>query len=508
MSGFGSLNRSSSVLSRIRVDFRCFFFIILQLIVLASQDYYLQHSGEGLYGWCQTCCTFILINMALQAAFFQIIGRLLSLGSLFIASSYLVNSSFCILIAFGAQDPSSALMVLHLPRFGVDSFIEANRYALDCIGFTAIGCFCASAFKLLHVDEEKDKDNPTRGPEVCLVVGRTLSLVFGAVYFASTGIMVLISLRSGNYSAMADAMNLPFMNDAVNYHSFFFAGLFLLMAYYKQIGELRKSKQLMVFAVLCIILSFFSGVRSRGTMQLLVLLALWVACIEKPKMKTILVICVSGIIILQLMAAIRSVRSGELSLSSITDALFSLDNSLIFEVLNEYGNSLFATAGMMDWVSEPHAFDFVIKQLGSVLPSVSSWGGEVFLSPTVRTGFEDAYNLGSTYIVDVYYYFGAAGPLLAGIFGLWISLLEKRVLSRALSADYISIAAMMPGILAVFNSARASMDLGLKMFLYSAAIFYLVFHVCFERRMRDIGSNAQPLHNRGVVNAKAGKSNG
>lgn len=477
-----SLNGRLSV-TDVVVDFRCCVFVALQVIILLAQNACLPYSEEGMYIWCQKCFIFILANVTLQVLAFQKIGRLVSLGSLFILCSYLVNCSFCILVALDAQDSNSAFALVQLPRFGQDAFIEATRYALNCIGSVAMGYYCLSAFSIRR-GRPKRINSLSETSDTYLILGKLFSVVFGAIYFASTAVMVASSIRVGNYSINSETMSLPFMNDAINLHPFYFAGLFLLMVHYKKIGKLRVSKYLMMFAVACIVLSFFSGARSRGTMQLLVLLVLWVCCIDRPKLKTVLFSIVLCIVLLQLMAAIRIARSGELSVLSVAEAFFSLDNSLIYEVLNEYGLSLFSTAGLMNWVDELHPLDFVLRQVGSILPGASSWGGEALLTPTVRTGFEATYHLGSTYIADIYYYFGSYGPLAAAGLGLWIALLDKFIEARSLAGDYFAVAVAMPGVLAVFNSARASIDLGIKMFLYSALIFYIAFLVIKNERRK------------------------
>lgn len=491
--------RTTSFSSSMVINFRCCLFVFLQLSIVCVQDVVLRSSTGGMQWWCQNACIFIALNIALQAASFHSMGGALSLGSLFLVCSYLVNCSFCILIAFDAQGADSALMVTLLPRFGLDSFIGASRYALNCICYVAAGYFLAQTLSFRSGDELTAHRMPNSMAQNYYSVGKALTVVFGIVYFVSTAIMIFMSFRSGSYASMTEAMSLPFMSDAVNFHPFFFAGLFLLMAHYKQIGRLDVSKRLMVFAVLSLVFSFFSGVRSRGTMQLLVLLVIWTVCIDRPKPKTVLIGTVFGIVILQLMAAIRSVRTVGLSFESVATAFFSLENSLIYEVLNEYGSSLFATAGLMNWVNQTHPVDFLARQIGSVLPAISAWGGEIFLSPTVRTGFESAYHLGSTYVAETFYYFGSAGPYISAVLGIWIALLDKHVWRKAAAGDYLAVAVAMPGILSVFNSTRASMDFGFKMFLYSALIIYLLSLIISSERNYKKG-HRHPFINKSNIN--------
>ena len=464
---------TGSKIADVFVDLRCFVFVAMQIAIVCIQNFVLRYSGEGLVQWCQRCLLLILINMMIQSVFFGVMRKIISIGSLFLACSYLVNCSFCILLSCGLGDADSALMLVHLPRFGVPSFIKATLYALNCISYIAIGYFIVSAFcwKCQIITEVQHFQH--RRQPLLLTLGSFFSLVFGVLYFTSTIAMVVLSMGSGDYSTNVETIRMPFMSEALNLQPFFFVGLFMLMVHYKQEQKLEISRKLMLFAVLCLVLSFFSGARSRGTMQLLVLLVLWVRCIEKPDAKTVAIMLVLGVILLQLMSAIRSVRKGDLSIVSIASAFFSLENSLVYEVLNEYGTSLFVTAGFMNWVSDVHPVDFIVRQIGSILPGVSSWGGEVFLPPAVTMGFENAYHLGSTYVADIYYYFGSNGSYVAVVLGIWIAYLDKLIMRRVLDGNYMQIAILMPCILSVFNCSRASVDFGFKMLVYSAAIFLL-----------------------------------
>ena len=183
---------------------------------------------------------------------------------------------------------------------------------------------------------------------------------------------------------------------------------------------------------------------------------------------------IAGLVMIQLLSAVRFARStGALSFGLIISEFFSFQNNILYETLNEFGGSIFVTVGFMNNRYHGGALDFFLKEILSILPKISSWGGELFQPPTVRTGFEASYQLGSTYIADFYYYFGNLGQYVVGILGLIFVAIDNSLIKKSLEKKYLSAMVIFPGIVSLFNSVRAQATLGIKMFVYSWLIFKL-----------------------------------
>lgn len=459
-------------LNNIRISRRAFPFIILQVLLLALQCSVLSNIGSFSFAdECDLILAFVVADVALQVAGLIVIDRLVSIGGLFLLATYLVNLSYVVLLAFDAQGATSALSLIYLSRYGQRTFLLASVYALNVACFLFLGYLLFSIFRFRRDSPEVSTDRAVPS-QLYRPIGLFASVVFGAVYIVSTAYQLVYVFAQGSYVDWAlNVSHSSFMSNVLTLEPFFFAGLYLLMAYYKTEGRIDVSRKILLFAVFCIVLSFLTGSRSRGVMLLLVLLTLWIKTIERISPKTLFVYLVCGLFLFQLMYAVRSVRGYDLSLLGYIQAFFSSENSLLYETLNEFGATICATAGLMNAAPQAHPLDFFIKEIGSILPGISSWGGDAFLAPTVRTGIEQRYHMGSSFVGDLYFYFKSAGQPMAVLYGFWIAFLDGFVESRGSRGAFWPIAVAFPGLYAVFNSVRAPISLGLKMFLYSFIIF-------------------------------------
>lgn len=424
---------------------------------------------------CMKIFFFGAVNIILQITSLLMLGRLISLGGLFIPVTYLVNLSYVTLIAFHAQGPSSALTVLYLSRYGQYTFLKASIYALNTVCFVFLGYLLFSIFTFTMQDTASE-DSATANISLSqiLSIGKPSSVLFGLIYFISISYQLMFSFTHQSYVDLASITRTPLLNTAINLQPFFFAGLYLLMVYYKLDDRMNISRRLLLFAIFSLVISFFTGSRSRGMMMLLVLLILWEKTIEKISPRTFWACLLWGVVLLQLLYSIRSVRGHELTFENWAIAFFSMKDNIIYETLNEFGASICATAGLMNVTMTARPADFLIKEVGSILPNVSTWGGAAFQIPVDREGIEQLYHMGSTFVGDLYFYFGEAGQYLAMFIGAWIAGLDNFIESRRNAGRYWGIAIAIPGLYTVFNSSRASISLGLKMFLYSFVIFSIL----------------------------------
>lgn len=463
-----------------KVTKKTMLYVIIQLFVLVAENVVLNMvSVDNLGLWCAIASTCIVINIVIQTIGLSSEGQLFSLGGIFITFSYLIHCSYAILMALNAFSSSSAIYTVFFVDHGMSSFTQAIKYAMNGISILFIG------YKIVAKNRVSSyiKDNVDCNDfnyEILKKYGYILSICFGIIYFISTIRMVMLVLQNGSYNNLNEITSSFFMSLALNLQAFFFEGLYLLMIYYKKRGNERKCRVMFVIITVALVLSFLTGARSRAIMILLVMILFWVNDIEPIKLRKLLIYVISGLLMLQLMIAVRTSRDVGFSLKGVIESFFNFEDNVFHETLNEFGSSIFVTAGFMNGYEVGHPVDFIIKELGSIIPRISAWGGEIFLSSTRRTGFEESYHLGVTYIADFYYYFGVYGQYLLALYGAWIAILDNKISEWRSKGKYIAMAVAIPGLVLVFNSVRASATLGLKMFLYSYIIF-MILRVFFSK---------------------------
>lgn len=458
--------------------------VFVQLIMLIVYNITIRTVGSyNTVGFCQMTSVFMIVMLIFQIVGLNKVNRLYSIGTAFVLFSYIINLSFCVLTALKAVGSNSAFSYLFIPTFGYDSFVFATRFAFNSIVALSIGYTLVSAQDNGHgfngVTTTDEKENLL----IFKRVGTWLTVIFGLIYIVSIAFQVYVSMSYGTYAALGLVNSMYFVTLAFNLQAFFFAGIYLLMIYYKKVGRVIVSKRLFFFAVLLILIGMLSGARSRSMMILIVLMFFYFNDIEKPTPKKIVLYIILGFILLQFMAAIRMARSGAYSFSSILGFFTEIESNIFYETANEFGTSIFVTAGFNKLNLSGQPIDFFISQIGDVIPRISYWGGKIFESAILQSGFEERYHIGTTYIADFYYYFGNLGPLIISFFGAWIALIENRISTLRKSGEFLSIAIWIPGLISIVNTIRASATLGLKMIVYSYIIIW--FFTAFYSRGKN-----------------------
>lgn len=431
---------------------------------------------------CYVLAIFVILNLVTQIIGLYRLNRLFSVGGMLIIFSYLVNCSHMVLMAFDLFTSDSVIYTVFFKRFNKLSFYDASQYALFGISFIFIGY-------IFFIKEEKNDNiitfKPNNKMKFMKQYGIILSIIFGSIYLLQMIFSISSSLSAGSYHVQSELGESFFIRIARNLESFFLEGMFIMMLYYKLKGEIKKSKVVLTVTVIMFGLYCLTGVRSRPVMLLLILIILWMKDITiRVKKRYIILLLLGGLLVLQFLMSIRETRGMEFSLNNIVNTFFSIDNNILYETLNEFGSSIFVTAGFMEGHYSGKPWEVLIREFCGIFPSISSWGGEVFLSATVRSGFEERYALGCTYVAEFYYYFGNIGQVLMAFWGIWICLIDNFVDKLRNQGRYLSIAIAIPGMVTVLNSTRASLSLGLKMFLYSWLIYVAICAILNRGKVR------------------------
>ncbi len=444
----------------------------VQLIVLIIENIIWNQNNifnADVHIWFAITSIMIIINISIQIISLKLENKLLTFGGIFIILSYLIHCSYVILLGLDVVPSNSAIYIVHLNRHGISSFISASKFAINSISMFFIGYIAAS-------NKSKNVNNKTiqldkKTAKFMKSYGITSALLFGIIYYLSTFFAVFSVFNVGSYSLLAELKNLSLYDISLNLQPFFFSSLFLLAVYYKFIGRRSIVNFLIVIFVISILFSFLSGSRIRGTLILIVIFILWFNYVETLSWKKIIVICFAALFFLQTFIAIRMTRQSGFSINNIFNAYFNIENNIFYETLQEFGVSIFVTAGFMGNGLTGEWWEFVVKELGSILPKVSKWGGIIFKVPMDRTGFENIYHLGTTYIADFYFYFGFWGQYVMALYGMWLAFIDNKIEKWQSKFNYIAICIAIPGINSVLSSVRSPALLGIKLFLYSYLIY-------------------------------------
>lgn len=436
---------------------------------------------EHLNVWCCLASVCIVFNLVLQVWSLYRVNYIYSMGMLFLVSSYVIYCGYAVLIGMNAIPSNSIIYTYYFKNIGTDAFPNAILYAINCIAGIFIG------YLLIASKYEKPVIHPNAPMNLKLLrnISVVLMGVFGPVFVISTIYTVGSTLLLGTYNASAVTRKNPFVIFSYNVDGFFFAGLYLWMVYCKKTNKLKKAKVIYIIAILLCVCAFFSGIRLRMLNTIFLLVMLWINSIQRVHWKTLVKYVVGGVILFQLMAAIRMVRNVDFDISALIQAFFSMNNGLIYEVLSEFGASSLLTTLVMREGSHLNPLFYFIKELGMVLPNVAEWGGKIFV-----TDYQLAtrYGLGEGYIPDLYVYFKEFGPLIAVLFGGWLAAVERKVRIWIQSERYTYVAMVIPGFIQIFTSVRTNMTFGLKMIVYGA-IFIMILTACFQRGRIQMSSH-------------------
>ncbi len=459
---------------------------IVQLILLIVENIVLNSLYlENRYAWCGAMSISILVNIILQFLYFRHNKTVLSLGFVFVMLSYLFQESYSVLLFLDIVPADSVIYTIHLKRFGIQNFMQASVIGLNSIATVFMGyaiCSAISKAKIRQSEqiEKVDIVQPKGLSKWYKNMGWMIVIIFTPVYYFSVGKQLMSSLGTGSYRSLF-SIRTELLDTFINLRIYLFAGIYILMIYYKKNGKPQYCNALLLYALFSSALIFFTGARSLGMLYMVIVLLFWFRDIRQFKMKwkNIVFILIAVLILLKVLYAIRTVRQREFTIENFILAFMRGDN-ILYETFSEFGVSVFVTAAFVKFQDFWHPIDFFIKELFGVLPGIASYGGERFLPATVVTGIESSYGLGSTYIADFYYYFGKHGYFIIIFLGVILAMADRYMCKLKEKNNYTGISVMLCWSAFMLNIVRSQGTFNLKLLLYSYIIIKL-FEVVAKR---------------------------
>jgi hypothetical protein len=454
---------------------KSFFECVRQIAILAIENLVLISLHQHLTSWYVAFLVSTVFNFIFQVIYLHNESRLLSCGGFLIIFSYLFQCSFPLLFALNLV-PNNGSTVLYLVSLvSSKNFMRGSEFGLNGIVILYLGY-------IVFINFSKIQDESTYHVwEYSYGFALVCAFVFGFFYYFSIISVAYYALTHGNYSTISTVRNSILVDIGYEMHGFYFGSLYMLVMYYHQRENDSKCNMILFLVAISVAISFLSGARSFGTLDIAIFLIFWINDVRKLNAKRAILFAVFILVGLQLIIGVRYVRSSSLSISSILSAMFSFKHSLFYEVLSEFGTSGILNGLFLDTSHTTHALDFFIKELLSVLPNISTWGGDIFLPPSERLGIEQHYHLGSSFIADFEFYFGQHGYLFMPIIGIEMAMVDNYIDSMRKLKDYYKIAVLFPFITALLNCVRASATLGLKMLVYSNIIYMILYSILLSK---------------------------
>lgn len=449
---------------------------MIQLVLLIVENIALNNLYlDDLYAWCGVMSASILVNILLQIFYFRHSKTMLSLGFVFVMLSYVFQESYAVLLFLDAVPANSVIYTVHLTRFGLQNFMRASVIGLNSITVVFLGyvIFSTVVKKNIHRSKQAELDDIIQQEELpkwYKNMGWMVVIVFTPIYYFSVLRQIIASLGAGSYMALF-SIQTELLNTFINLRIFLFAGIYILMVYYKKAGKLKYCNWLLIYALFSSVLIFFSGARSLGMLYMVVVLLFWFRDIRMLKIKwwNILFFVIAALILLQFLYAIRIIRQREFTIENFLLAFTQGDN-IIYETFSEFGVSVFVTAAFVKFQDFWHPMTFFIKEIGGILPGIASYGGTAFLPATVVTGIEASYGLGSTYIADFYYYFGNYEYIVILFLGIILAIADGYINKLKAKNNFSGISVMLCWSALMLNIVRSQATFNLKMLVYSYII--------------------------------------
>lgn len=444
-----------------------FFVVIVHSFLLVIEYFLLNNSSDAT--WASVAGISSVLNMIIEIRYMTKRHYLLSIGGIFIIFSYLFQCSFSILMMLNVIRSTDRFYTLFIPQHGMESFRKGTNVAIIFIGM----CFIGYAIGRERYDRKQIIRIYNIEMPAVKSLGWIMTIVFGAIYFYSVLRVAIVVGLSSSYYVLTQFRNTMGYTTASSLHIYFFIGLYLLMIYYNNSGRKNTVSALLCISLISTFLVMMTGARSRGVVYIVLILIMWIKLGKKIKLKQVILFGIGGLILLQLLYAIRITRQYSFSISNVITAFFSSSN-IVYETMSEFGWSVFVT-GLLDEASAIwHPFDFIIKELGSIIPRSGSFGGNVMLAPTVLTGVEARVHGGTTYIADFFYYYKWIGIIVLFVLGIWIAFWDSRFQHYSKHGDIIHVAIIVGWANGILNSIRSPATFNIKLLLYSYIIVLIL----------------------------------
>lgn len=435
-------------------------------IAISALNVFLTHLVKN-YEFLQWTRAFSFIVMA------EFIAHLIAfkMAQIKFTSVYSFISLFSYVFQFGA----TIVYTLGIDRYLWDlrinywashvAYVNGNTIAFGCIVcFTIGGLFVNISIKQYDLDIGLNSYKKY-SLSYYRFLGYSLSILCLPLYLYMIYYSFDVIISSGSYISMAN-QRLP--GYITSFAKFLYVGIMALIYYYHE--QRNKTCYLIYLGAFVFLISvqMITGSRSEPMTILFAFVIFYFNCIRTKKLnlKYILLIFTGGFVLANLLYSIQLSRNSGFDISDIVFRFFSNGFRVILYEFSEFGGSAMTTMTVIDRVTTHHPSWFFIKEFLRLLPiSINSE------YETVASIYVNARELGTTFVGELFFYFGHFCYIATFFMAVYISKIERKIYSLVRQREYVTFFMCIMWMWQEINCIRASFNLGIKTFIYSFILF-------------------------------------
>ena len=382
--------------------------------------------------------------------------KYVDIGLIFVLCSYLFMFGHVFLKAFNLKTT-----LTWNPSIYFDETVKfhAGVYAVVCLTLISCGCMMINPTKKIITnvaDESQRRRIIASSGWIFLIVG----LIANVITF---GKVILATLASNSYASYTSANTSGFADDL----AYLLVPGILYLFCSRTLTKRKRSFLLLTSITYFVATMVFSGSRKTQLFAILtiILCYLWTRDRTKLNAKAILLLCITGVLFINLIYVIRENR---FDLATIIPKYFESLGSLKFlsaiigETFAEAGLSFYSVVAIVGNVPSVFSFEYgmtIVRTIPSILPI--GWLVGDFFNKAASSYVINKYTglpVGTSMLGDFYWNWGIVGGAIAAlIFGVVISKISKRIESDIrketlyFSMLYILLIGIRAGIFELFR---------------------------------------------------------
>ena len=357
------------------------------------------------------------------------------------------------------------------------AFKKGMSLALICLGVFTLGGILNS-----FIQKKENLTEITNTAEIPMdfykIIGITIIAISIPFYLITQYNTIKVTIAFGSYTALAEN-RLPGYITSLG--KFIYIGIFCIIFYCKHIDNKKHMKAWITVFLLLIIFNFMLGARSEPMTILFAFVIFYFICINsKFSKKNVLIILIVVFLLADLMYSIQISRNSGFSIKNILQHFFTNGFDAILEELLEFGVTGYSTSAVVEKISTHNPSWFLIKELSSLFPIPIE--SKYTVVGSVAAGKPE---LGTSFIGEMYYYFGNYCYLACFFIAIYITSITKWIRRKIDKGEYYYFLMMLMWIWQQLNCIRATFNLAIKTIIYSYVLFFVVKSIYITMRNKS-----------------------
>lgn len=438
--------------------------IFLACSILAYLLIYLFRGGPFVE-WTRVFTIVTVSLLIVQLFLFSILEiRIISIFPLISIMSYLFQfgDTYCYALGFEVERMNGR--ILYYTSY--EEYINGSMFALSSIIFFTLA---GALLKLKYTCEYSNKDICADNTKVRVYkyIGIIIILISAPFWIYALWYMRTTILLGGNYTVLAEAALPGYITSLGN---FIYVGLFSLILYFNRIRNKKIEYFCILLLFLCLLMVMVLGSRSTPMTIFFAFLIFYTHCTNFRLTPKRVIICILAVVILaNLLYAIQIGRNSGYDISNVIEIFADGGFHVILDEVFEFGTTIFSTVTVHSQIHEFHPTWFILKEIFAITPIPIQ--NEYTVVGSVMAGVAE---LGTSYIGEMYYYFGKYYWVGCSLIAVYIVMIENYLETQVKNGKYFVYLMFMMWTWQQLNCIRATFNLGIKTIIYSFVLFETV----------------------------------